>query len=104
MPTDRALSDIDISDRISSKLGELEINGVRQLYSRLLHEANALRTFLRLSPDDFSELRQKVETVVRDEYPEDLLPQIHPQVNKRGVAVHRLNDPTRPRFPRPHRG
>lgn len=97
---DIALTEIDIPGRISRKLGELDIKGVRQLYSRLRKEANPLRDFLELSNDDFSTLRQKIEMVVRNEYPEDLLPTIRPQVHKGGVAVHRLNDPARPRYSR----
>jgi len=100
MATDRALADINIPLGISRKLGELEIRSVRQLYSRMRHEDKILRDYLQLSKNDFSELRNKIENLIREEYPEDVPSRINPQVNKTGVAVHRLTDPERPKYDR----
>ena len=97
---DLALAELDIPGRISRKLEDLEIRSVRQLYARLRQEDHVLRDYLQLSKEDFSELRHKVEHLIREEHPEDLLPKLHPRVHKRGVAIHRLHDPTRPRYNR----
>jgi len=51
-----------------------------------------LQRYLKLSDGDFAELAGKVENVVKEDYPEELVGKSHPVVNKRGVAVHRLRD------------
>lgn len=100
MATDLRLLDIDIPAAISSKLEDLEIRSVRQLYARLQGEGHSLQDHLQLSDEEFAGLKSKIEDLIRDEYPEDMIPRIHPKVNKSGVAVHRLNDPSRPKFNR----
>jgi len=93
------ISGIDLPPRCSRKLADLEIRGVRQLYARLQREHTALQQHLGLSDEDFDTLTRQVESVIRSEFPEDALPHVHPPVNKTGVAVNRLHDPARPRYP-----
>lgn len=98
MATDHGLSDINIPAELAERLEEVEIRSARQLYARLRHEPQALQAYLQLSDEEFGDFYRRVEDVIKAEYPEDLLPRIRPQVNKKGVAAHRLNDPTRPRY------
>ena len=99
MPTDLRLAEAGVPEAVVEKLEEAAINSVRQLYDRLRGDGGgALRRYLGLGEADFDQLYRRVEQLVGDEYPEDMLDRIHPKVNKRGVAVHRLNDPARPRF------
>lgn len=98
MPTDLRLADAGVPEAVAHKLEDVAINSVRQLYARLRSDGNALRQYLGLTDADFDEFYRRVEKLVGEEYPEDGLPRIHPKVNKRGVAVHRLDDPARPRF------
>lgn len=98
MALDRRLSDADIPAALVRKLEEVEIKGVRQLYDRLRSDSQTLRNYLKLSEADFDEFYRMVEDLIKQDYPEDTLSRIHPKVNKSGVAVHRLNDPTRPRY------
>ena len=95
---DQALSELKIPAAVSRKLDDLEIRSVRQFYSRLRDDGPRLQEYLKLKDVDFASLYRKVEGVIKDEYPEDMIPRIHPRVKKTGVAVHRLNDPARPRF------
>jgi hypothetical protein len=87
-----------ISRPILKGLRELEINTVRQLFTRLRSEEHALKEYMQLSTKDFDTLRQKLNTLVSKNFPEDLIPRIQPPVNKRGVAAHRLQDASRPRY------
>lgn len=99
MPTDLRLTDAGVSEAVAEKLNEAAINSVRQLYDRLrVDNSGALRRYLDLSQADFDELYRRVEQLIGEEYPEDRLARIHPKVHKRGVAVQRLDDPTRPKF------
>jgi hypothetical protein len=98
MATHPRLLDTDIPPAVSRKLENLEIKSVRQLYARLRDDRGTLRAYLQLSDEEFTRLYRRIENLVRDEYPQDLLPKIHPTVNKSGVAVHRLHDPTRPKY------
>jgi len=63
---------------------------IRQLFARLQNGGDELVDYLELSTEEFANFRRKVEELIRDRFPEDDLPTIHPTVNKRGVAVHRL--------------
>jgi len=83
---------------ISKALRELDIRTARQLFARLRSQENELKAYLKLSILDFETLRQKLDNLISENFPEDLLPSIQPTVNKRGVAVHRLHDPTRPKY------
>jgi len=95
MTTDTALKETEIPSTILRKLAELEIKSVRQLYARLQHEELGLRDYLQLSKDDFCELRERVESILRDEHPDALLPSIRPRVNRTGVPLHRFRSPVR---------
>jgi len=83
---------------ILARLNDLEIHTIRQLFARLQSQEEDLANYLELSDEDFAELHKKVNEVIKERFPEELLPRIYPAVNKRGVAVHRLNDSSRPRF------
>ena len=98
MVTDVLLSDVGISAKAVQRLRGLEIRGVRQLYARLQREKAELQRYLQLSDEEFAEVLRRVEARIDSDYPEDARPRIHPDVNKRGVAVDRLHDPTRPRY------
>ena len=87
-----------IPQLVLSGLRDLEIRTIRQLYERLKTDRSALQDYLHLSTPEFDELRRKVKKVITEEFPKDTLQHIYPRVNKRGVAVGRLNDPTRPRY------
>jgi hypothetical protein len=95
---DLTLADAGMPARITRKLERAAIRSLRQLYDRLRNDSGALRKYLGFSDADFEKFYRSVEDMIRKDYPEDTLPHIHPKVNKRGVAVHRLNDPTRPRY------
>ena len=98
MARDHSLSEADIPNAISRKLEDLEIKTVRQFHARLEREGPSLQQYLGLSDAKFADLRGRIEDFVAEEYPEDQLPRIRPSVNKTGVAVHRLDDPTRPKY------
>lgn len=100
---DRPLGEVEIPAAIVSKLGKLAIHGVRQFHARLRQEGPTLRQYLQLSDAAFSDLCRQVEEVIRSQYPLDLSPPAHLEVHKKGVAVHRLRDPKRPKF-RPSKG
>jgi hypothetical protein len=100
MAKEQELSETNIPATISRKLEDLEIRSVRQLYSRLLRDSSNLQDYLQLTDIDFASFYRAVEGLVKDKYPDDILPRIHPAVKKTGVAAHRLNDPTRPKFDR----
>lgn len=76
----------------------LEINTVRQLFARLRSQEQELREYMKLSTTDFEALRKKLDDLISKNFPEDLVPRINPRVNKRGVAVHRLPDSSRPKY------
>lgn len=90
MSADPTIASIGIAPSIARKLEDLEIRSVRQLYSRLQNESLGLQGYLELSGDDFSGLLRKVEGFIQDEFPQDLLPRIHPRINRSGVSIHRL--------------
>lgn len=98
MTKDLRLSNIDIPAGARRRLEKLEIRGVRQLFARLQREAGDLQPYLGLSDEDFAALRHTVEAMIDAQYPQDKLPHLHPAVNKKGVAVDRLDDPERPRY------
>ncbi|MDX6498039.1 MAG: hypothetical protein QOG23_1299 [Blastocatellia bacterium] len=83
---------------ILTRLLDLEIYTIRQLFARLQSQADELEDYLELSAEEFASFRRKVNDLTQDRFPEDDLPRIYPTVNKRGVAVHRLDDSSRPRF------
>lgn len=87
-----------IPGSILTKLIELEVHTLRQLSARLRGQENELEDYLELSDEEFASLRRKVDDLIRDRFPDDDISRIYPTVNKRGVAVHRLDDSTRPRF------
>lgn len=98
MNTHQSLSDVDIPERILRKLEDLAIRTVRQFYARLRDDGSNLQKYMGLSDEQFSRIYEKIENLIKDEYPQDMLPKIHPTVNKSGVAVHRLHDRTRPKY------
>lgn len=98
MMMDQKLSDTNIPIAVLRKLEDLAIGSVRQLYARLRYERSSLREHLQLPDADFDEFYREIEELIRTECPEDALPQIRSTVNKTGVAVRRLHDPTRPRY------
>lgn len=98
MAHDPDLAELDLADAVREKLEALEIHTLRQLFARLAGDVEALRGYLALSEPDFAAVRQRVERRIREEFPEDAVPQIRPKVHKRGVAVHRLGEPRRSRF------
>jgi hypothetical protein len=106
MPSDLLLTEahLGIPAGVVGKLKDLAIRGVRQLHARLRREGPGLQDYLQLSDPAFADLCRKVEGAISDHYPEDLQPHVHPEVNKKGVAVHRLHDPKRPRRDPPKEG
>lgn len=99
MAQDIRLDDLSfIPQPVLSGLYELEIHTIRQLYERLKTDQSALQDYLRLSAPEFNDIQRKVEKVIKEEFPKDTLSHIYPHVNKHGVAVGRLHDPTRPRY------
>jgi hypothetical protein len=97
MAEDIKLDRIDfIPQPILARLIDLEIHTVRQLFARL--QGDELEDYLELSDEEFASFRRKVEELIKNKFPGEDIPRIHPAVNKRGVAVHRLNDSSRPRF------
>ena len=87
-----------IPQPILTRLIDLEIHTIRQLFSRLRSQEDELGDYLDLPDEEFASFRRKVEELIKDKFPADDIPRIHPTVNKSGVAVHRLKDSTRPRF------
>ncbi len=87
-----------ISAPILKGLRGLEINTVRQLFARLRTQEQELRHYMKLSTSDFEAFRKKLDELISKNFPEDLIPRINPTVNKRGVAVQRLQDPARPKY------
>jgi hypothetical protein len=83
---------------ILTKLVDLEVHTIRQLSARLRSQGDELRDYLQLSDEEFASFCGKVDDLIKDRFPEDDLPRIFPTVNKRGVAVHRLDDSSPPRF------
>jgi hypothetical protein len=79
-------------------LRDLEINTARQLFARLQSQEQELKEYMQLSTRDFETLRLNLDDLIRKNFPEDLIRRIQPSVNKRGVAVHRLHDTSRPRY------
>lgn len=87
-----------IPESLLTRLINLEVHTIRQLSARLRNREHELEDYLELSDEEFASLRRKVDDLIRDRFPEDDMPRIFPTVNKRGVAAHRLHDPSRPRF------
>lgn len=87
-----------ITKPVLKSLGELEINTARQLFARLSSREEELKEYIQLSPKEYETLRRKLHSLISKRFPEDLVPRIHPPVNRRGVAVHRLHDTARPRY------
>ena len=87
-----------IPESILTKLMNLEIHTIRQLSARLRSQGDELEDYLQLSDEEFARFSRKVDDLIKNRFPEDDLPTIHPTVNKRGVAVDRLDDSSRPRF------
>lgn len=99
MRKDRDVADLRfIPETTRARLNTLEIRTLRQLAARLTAEGNQIQEYLRLSDQKFAALRRRVERLIQGEFPEDALARVHPPVNKRGVAVHRLKDPARPKY------
>ena len=98
MTIHQSLSDVDTLGWISRKLEDIEVRSVRQLYARLREDSSTLQGYLKLSDEEFSKLYEKIESLIRNEYPQDMVSRAHPTVNKSGVAVHRLHNPTRPKY------
>lgn len=99
MPQDIKLEDLDIiPTSIIDKLRGLEIRTLRQLFERLKGEGGELQDYLKLSDEEFSSFRGAVRDLIEEKFPEDSLPHLYPEVNKRGVAVHRLHDTSRPKY------
>ena len=99
MERDVNLNDVDfVWESILSKLTDLGIYTIRQLYPRLVSEGAALQKYLQLSDKEFVSFLDDVKQYLEEVSPEDRLPQIRPRVNKRGVAVDRLDDPSRPKY------
>lgn len=87
-----------ISKPVLKSLGELEINTARQLFARLNSREQELKEYMQLSTKEYETLRRKLHSLISKKFPEDLVPRIHPRLNRRGVAVHRLHDTSRPRY------
>lgn len=99
MQRDIGLGEVDfVPEAIARRLAELEIHSLRQLHFRLQSEPQALQEFLAVPDEQFKELQTKIDSSIKESFPEDLLPHIYPTVNKRGVPVHRLSDPSRPKY------
>lgn len=99
MPKDIELAGIEfIPPPILTRLLALEIHTIRQLFARLRSQGDELEDYLELSDEEFAEFRNNVNGLIKDRFPDDDLARIYPTVNKRGVAAHRLNDSSRPRF------
>lgn len=99
MNNDKKLMDvIFITKPVLDKLRDLEIHSLRQLYARLRASEPELENYLDLSDAEFSHLRARIEQLMEEEFPQDTLSQIHPRVHKRGVAAHRIYDPSRPEY------
>ncbi len=98
MTTKQELSDLNIPATVLRKLEDIAVVSVRQLCARLRHESAEMQEYLQLSDEEFAGFRREIEDVIQTESPEDTLPRIRPVVNKSGVAVHRLHDPTRPKY------
>ena len=84
--------------RWAAKLEALEIRTIRQLAGRLESEAPALGDYLDLDEAGLRSLCTATEKYVQEHFPAAALRSIHPRVHRRGVAVHRLGDRSRPRF------
>lgn len=96
---DCRLGDVDFIDReVADKLGQLEIRTIRQLADRLHRETPELQAYLDLDRRQFIALSEATESYVHTHFPDLAAAAPLPRVHHRGVAVHRLADPTRPRF------
>jgi len=99
MATDLNLQEVDfIAPPVAARLADLEIRTLRQLAARLTSDRETLREYLDLDPPHFHRLCSDTEALVERRFPDAALPAIFPKVHRQGVAVHRLDDPARPRF------
>jgi hypothetical protein len=97
MSADLSVQDVKfIPKPMADKLRALEIRTLRQLAARLEADREPLRDYLGLNEREFEGLRLDTTALVEREFPEER--RSWPRVNKRGVAVHRLQEAKRPRF------
>lgn len=104
MLSDESLSELDfIADAVAEKLRDFEIHTILQLAERLRSAGQSrIQHMLALSDDEFRDLYRNVVQFVEQEFPEDQI--CRDTVHKHGVAVHRLNDPSRPKYFEEDRG
>lgn len=89
----------DLPRTISSKLDDLAITNIRQLYARLRADRLSLQNYIGCSDEQFDKFYNDVESRIKEDYPQDMAYGTnHPSVNKSGVAVHRLQDRSRPKY------
>ena len=97
MAADRSVQDVEfITKLVADKLKALEIRTIRQLAARMETDREPLRDYLELDQQSFEGLQSETEALIKSDFPEAR--RTWPQVNKRGVAVHRWQDRRRPRF------
>lgn len=95
---DKSLDGIKYFGGVLSKLQAIEVRTLRQLYSRLQADGFLLRNYLKMSAPEFTKFSHAVRDLMQKEFPRDLTPSITPVVNKHGVAVEQLKDPSRPKY------
>ncbi len=99
MADDKLLTELTfIPTDVTSHLGEIGIRTLRQLFHRLQSDPTEMQAYLQMPSVRFEQMWSSLRQVVADQFPADLLPAVTPPVSKRGVAVDRLSEVSRPRY------
>jgi hypothetical protein len=90
-------NDINISDlafiplRVARSLERIEVRTARQMFHRLKRGRDALREYLQVDSTTFNRIEVGINDVIEHEFPRDDMAAIAPDVSKRGVAAHRVD-------------
>jgi hypothetical protein len=96
---DIAIADLSfISPRVARRLEKIDVKTARQMFHRMQHDREEMREYLDVGQSAFETIVAELRTVIEREFPRELLPSVTPNVSKRGVAVHRTRDASRPKY------
>jgi hypothetical protein len=87
-----------IPSDVAARLAEVGIRTARQLFHRLQSDSTEMRRYLQMPEAGFEQMSSSLRQIVADQFPADLLPAVTPNVSKKGVAVDRLGEVSRPRY------
>jgi hypothetical protein len=99
MADDKPLKEITfLPPEVTEQLANAGIHTARQLFHRIQLDPREIRAYLQMPEATFAIMSSSLNQLVTADFPGDALPTVTPKVSKRGVAIDRLGEPSKPRY------